>query len=153
MFTPFAFYSSFRKNLIKLVCREHVCFRTESEGAYALQYGIETAYPLADIRLLQLAVSLPVEMYKPMPLPRTLFRNLCTNILPDSVRLQPKSNGAMTLAFFEYIKQKQISESKDYVLSDILQLYNNAKFSKLSKIDQALSKFKLLKIDFLTHLR
>lgn len=149
MFGPYTFYPSFKENLIELVCREHVCFRSESENAYALQCGIETAYPLADIRLLQLAISLPVEMYKPNPLSRTLFRRLCSAILPDSVRLQSKNNGASTLAFFDYIKQKQLSEAKDYFLNNIQNFVNENKNAKLSKIDQLLNQFKLIKVDFL----
>lgn len=152
MFGTYTFYPSFKQQLIELVCREHVCFRTESENAYALQYGIETTYPLADIRLLQLAISLPVEMFKPSPLPRALFRKLCNTILPDSVLLQNKNNGASTLAFFDYIKQKQLSEAKDYVLNNIQTIFNEKRSAELSTIDQLLIKFKLIKIDFLMEL-
>jgi asparagine synthase (glutamine-hydrolysing) len=152
MFTPFAFYPSFKKHLIELVCREHICFRTESEGAYALHCGVETVYPMADIRLLELAISLPVEMYKPNPLPRTLFRELCATILPDRVRLQTKYNGAATLAFFEYIKQKQLNESKDYILKALHDLTKNNRTSELSKLEQLIIKLKLTKIDYLIHL-
>ena len=121
-FKPFSFYPSFKQYLIKNITKEHTCLRTESEGAYALQYGIETVYPLGDIRLLQLTISLPIDMFKPMPMPRMLFRNLCLGILPDSVRMQTKFNGAMTLAFAEFVKQKQYREFDGYLITDKLDM-------------------------------
>ena len=100
------------------MCRPHTCHRTESEGAYANQYGIETVYPLADIRLLRLVYSLPVRLFRPKPYSRALFRNLCLGILPDKVRLQPKFSGAMTLAFAKYWKKTQADELRDYKLKN-----------------------------------
>lgn len=108
------FYPSFKMFLKQRMLRSHTCLRTESEGAYALQYGIETVYPLADIRLLQLVYSLPVHMFRPKPYPRAIFRNLCKDILPDKVRLQPKLNGAKTLAFVDYwyhLKYEQLEST------------------------------------------
>jgi len=112
----FKFYPGFKKWMKSQMCRPHTCHRTESEGAYANQYGIETVYPLADIRLLQLVYSMPVRLFRPKPYTRALFRNLCLGILPDKVRLQPKFSGAMTLAFAEYWKKTQAAELKDYRL-------------------------------------
>ncbi len=114
----FQFYPSFRKWMKSQICRPHTCHRTESEGAYANQYGIETVYPLADIRLLQMVYSLPVRLFRPKPYSRALFRNLCLGTLPDKVRLQPKFSGAMTLAFAEYWKETQARELKDYKLKN-----------------------------------
>ncbi len=114
----FRFYPGYKKWMKSQMCRPHTCHRTESEGAYANQYGIETVYPLADIRLLQLVYSLPVRLFRPKPYTRALFRNLCIGILPDKVRMQPKFSGAMTLAFAEYWKKTQAEELKDYKLKN-----------------------------------
>jgi len=114
----FEFYPSYKKWMKSKMCRPHTCLRTESEGAYANQYGIETVYPLADIRLLQMVYSLPVRLFRPKPYTRALFRNLCIGFLPDKVRLQPKFSGAMTLAFAEYWKKTQAEELRDYKLKN-----------------------------------
>lgn len=119
----FKFYPTFKEYLKNNITRPHICQRTESEYAYALQYGMETAYPLADIRLLQLVYSLPTEMFKPAPLLRSLFRNICIPVLPDKVRLQPKYNGATTLAFNDYWQKKQLEELKGYKINDYLQMF------------------------------
>lgn len=114
----FTFNPSFKNWQKQQICRAHTSLRTESEGAYANQYGIETAYPLADIRLLEIMYSLPTELFKPKPFSRALFRNLCENILPDNVRLQSKRNGAKTLAFVEYWKKRKSEELKDYKIKN-----------------------------------
>ena len=114
----FQFYPSYKQWMKNQMCRPHACLRAESEGAYANQYGIETVYPLADIRLLQMVYSLPIRLFRPKPYTRALFRNLCIGILPDKVRLQPKFSGAMTLAFAEYWKAKQADELKNYKLKN-----------------------------------
>jgi hypothetical protein len=67
-------------------------------GVLANQYDIETVYPLADIRLLEIMYSLPAELFKPKPYSRALLE-YCKRILPDKVRLQTKGNGAKTASF------------------------------------------------------
>ncbi|NBA84833.1 asparagine synthase [Emticicia sp. CRIBPO] len=114
----FSSQPSFKHYLKAQVCRPHTTLRTESEGAYALQYGMETAYPLADIRLLQLVYSLPSEMFKPVPVSRIVFRTMCKDLLPDSVRLQPKHSGALTLAFAEYRMKRNLEDMRDYTIKD-----------------------------------
>ncbi len=116
--SSFVFNPSFKSWQKQQICRAHTALRTESEGAYANQYGIETVYPLADIRLLEIIYSLPADLFKPKPYSRALFRNLCEGILPDKVRLQPKRNGAKTLAFVEYWKQRKSEELKDYKIKN-----------------------------------
>ncbi len=121
--TSFDFHPSFKQSMKTKMLRAHTCLRTESEGTYANQYGIETRYPLADIRLLQLVYSLPTEMFRPKPYKRALFRNVCKGLLPEKVRLQPKFSGAMTLAFAEYWKTKTAEELEDYEITDPLNMY------------------------------
>ena len=105
--------------------RPHGCLRTESEGLYAGKYGIETVYPLADIRLLQLVYSLPARFFKPEPYTRAVFRNLCKGILPDEVRLQPKFSGATTLAFAHYWKHMRFEELLNYKIEDRLGMFKD----------------------------
>lgn len=114
----FAFNPSFKSWQKKQICRAHTALRTESEGAYANQYGIETVYPLADIRLLAIMYSLPAELFRPKPYSRALFRNLAIGILPDKVRLQPKRSGAKTLAFADYWIFTKAEELKNYAIKN-----------------------------------
>ncbi len=141
------FHPGFRELWKHRVCRWHTCLRCESEGAYANRHGIETVYPLADVRLLQLAYSLPVRLFRPRPWPRALFRNCCTGILPDRVRLQPKFNGAMTLAFAEFWHRSQWNFFKEYDVRNHLGLINTSKVHgnpDYDTIDNQTFKIKLL---------
>lgn len=133
--TSFDFHPSFKQAMKAKMLRYHTTLRTESEGAYANQYGIETRYPLADIRLLQLVYSLPPEIFRPKPYKRALFRNVCKGLLPEKVRLQPKFSGAMTLAFAEYWKTKTAEELKDYVITDPLGMYELSKEAAEKAVD------------------
>lgn len=151
----FAFNPGFKSGFKEKILRWHTTLRTESEGAYANQYGIETRYPLVDIRLIQLVYSLPVEMFRPKPYTRALFRSVCKDLLPDKVRLQPKFSGALTLAFAEYWIKTSTEQLDQYQIKDPLSMYltfdeidskvgkNEILSSKESKIAQ------LKKIDFL----
>ncbi|EON75557.1 asparagine synthase (glutamine-hydrolyzing) [Lunatimonas lonarensis] len=119
----FPFEKSFSSFLKHRMCRSHTTLRTESEGSYANRHGIETVYPLADVRLLQLVYSLPVHLFAPKPYGRALFRNLTKDILPENVRLQPKFNGAKTLAFADYWIKIKTQQLKDYVPTDRFGLF------------------------------
>ncbi|EKB47409.1 asparagine synthetase B family protein [Cecembia lonarensis] len=110
----FPFYPTYREFLKNHALRYHTAQRAESEGSYAIRYSIETVYPLADIRLIQLLYSLPVELFKPKPFSRALFRNVCKGLLPDRVRLQYKYNYAYTLAFYDDYSHKKIEALRDY---------------------------------------
>ncbi len=114
----FPFHPSFKGWQKQQICRPHTTLRAESEGSYANQYDIETVYPLADIRLLEIVYSLPAELFKPKPYSRALFRNLAIGILPDKVRLQPKNSGAKTLAFADYWTQTKADELQDYKIKN-----------------------------------
>lgn len=121
----FKFYPTFKEYLKNQICRPHTCHRSESEGLYALQYGMETVYPLADIRLIGFVYSIPTHMFIPLPYNRKTFRNISIGILPNNVRLQNKNNGAMTLAFAEYWKEKRINELQNYEVIDHLELFHS----------------------------
>lgn len=116
---------TFKDFLKNKICGVHPTLRMESEFLYASQYGIEPVYPLADIRLIQFVYSLPTKMFRPKKHNRVVFREMCKNILPDSIRLQPKVNGAFTLAFLEYWREKQIEDLQNYEVIDSLELFHS----------------------------
>jgi asparagine synthase (glutamine-hydrolysing) len=116
---------TFKDWLKNKICGVHPTLRMESEFLYASQYGIEPVYPLADIRLIQFVYSLPTEMFRPKKYDRVIFREMCKNILPDSIRLQPKYNGAYTLAFADYWQEKRKNDLQNYQVIDYLELFHS----------------------------
>lgn len=151
--SSFAFVPSFKDWQKKQICRAHTSLRTESEGAYANQYNVETVYPLADIRLLAIMYSLPSELFKPIPYSRALFRNLSKGILPDKVRYQPKRNGAKTLAFADYWIYTQFEELKNYSVKNHTGLMLSEEEYQQKETENELMKMKrfnkLKEIDYL----
>jgi len=147
----FVFQSSFRQILKSRISAVHVTHRMESETLYAAQYGIEMVYPLADIRLIRFVYSLPTEMFRPRDYDRAVFRNMCRGILPDSVRLQPKLNGAYTLAFVEYWRKKKMNSLRDYEVLDLLDMFQSKGKINWDNPDEPRSLTKC-KIDYLINL-
>ena len=147
--SSFSTTSSFRQDLINDVYRAHSCLRSESEGLYASQYGITTVYPMADLRFVQFALSLPVDYFAPTKHTRILFRKICEGILPDDVRLQKKYNGAMTLAFAEFWKKEQLNDFKDWKIKNSLNLFDPNKILDEKEFEQLIRKIVLNKMDYL----
>jgi asparagine synthase (glutamine-hydrolysing) len=145
----FKFYPTFKEFLKNQICRPHTCHRTESEGFYAAQYGVETVYPLADIRLLRMVISLPTRMFAPEAYNRTLFRNICRTILPEQVRVQVKHNGAFTLAFFEYWYQNNLSMLKNHGFDNRLGLIDTAKDLNKKGLINLIRNVKRYTLDYL----
>lgn len=152
----FAFNPSFKSWQKQQICRAHTSLRTESEGAYANQYNIETAYPLVDIRLLEIMYSLPAELFKPKPYSRALFRNLAIGILPDKVRLQPKRSGAKTLAFADYWIHTKSKELRNYSVKNHIGLMLSEEEYQQKETESELMKMKrsntMKEIDYLIDL-
>lgn len=146
---PFSNSGSFRQRLVDTVFRAHSCLRTESEGLYAIQYGISTSYPMGDLRFLQFALSLPVEYFNPKEYTRPLFRSICEGILPEDVRLQPKYNGAMTLAFAEYWIKEQIRDFKSWRIKNSLQIIDTNKVFDETDFEHLIRKAFRYKVDYL----
>ncbi len=144
----FKFYSTFKEYLKNQIYHPHICHRSESEGLYALQYGIETVYPLADIRLIKMVNSLPTHFFVAQPNTRMLFRNICKNILPDKVRMQPKRNGALTLAFAEYWKIINLNYFSKRNIKNSLNIINVDKQLKLDGFDYLRCNLKKYEIDY-----
>ncbi len=119
----FAFKPSFKEWFKSQITRQNTCLRTESEGTYANRHGIDTVYPLADLKLIQLVYSLPVDLFAPKPYSRALFRNICKGILPEKVRTQPKFSGAKTLAFADYWIKTKNQQLQNYQINNSLNLF------------------------------
>ena len=147
--SSFSFNSSFRQELIDKTFRAHSCLRTESEGLYASQYGIVSAYPMADLRFVQFALSLPMEYFNPKEFSRPLFRKICEGILPDDVRLQKKRNGAMTLAFAEFWKKEQLKDCANWSIRNSLGLFDMNKVFPADAFDLINRKVERYKIDYM----
>lgn len=146
----YAFFPTFKEIIKNEVCRPHTCHRTESEGLYALLYGLETVYPLADIRLISMVYSLPSELFNYQPFTRNLFRNICKGILPEQIRLQVKVNGALTLAFAEYWQTQQLKELQESNLKDQCTMYiSDYENLNLPKFMYRNKRILLYKIDYL----
>jgi asparagine synthase (glutamine-hydrolysing) len=146
----YAFIRTFSQELVTKLFRPHTCLRTESEGLYASQYGIITAYPMADLRFAQFALSLPVEYFNPKKFTRPLFRTICEGILPDDVRLQKKRNGAMTLAFAEFWKKEQLEDFRNWEIKNSLNLIDTDKVFDDSDFNLAIRHVAMNKVDYLT---
>jgi asparagine synthase (glutamine-hydrolysing) len=146
--TSFKFQPSYKLFLKNHITRTHNTLRMESEGAYAIQYGIETVYPLADIRLIEFVYSLPTYYFKPKPLSRMFFRKMCKDILPTQIVNQPKFNGANTLAFSDYWRINKFNELKDYELKDELSLFVSEINPKLTEVEKAILRIHQCKIDY-----
>jgi len=98
--------------------------------------------------LLEYVISLPVAMFNPKPYDRALFRNLCKGILPEKIRLQPKFNGAMTLAFSEFAMKKSLKELSSYTIANSLKMIDASNLDKLEGFERDLVHLKLLKMDY-----
>ncbi|MCU0349426.1 MAG: asparagine synthase-related protein [Flavobacterium sp.] len=145
----FKFYPTFKEFLKNQVCRSHTCHRTESEGLYAAQYGVETVYPLADIRLLAMLISIPTQMFAPQNYNRVIFRKICYHILPEQVRIQVKHNGAFTLAFFEYWYHNNLNMLKDYRFVNSLGLIDTQKEFDTKGLINLIRSMKRYSLDYL----
>ena len=145
----FKFFPTFKEFLKNQVCRPHTSHRAESEGLYAAQYGVETVYPLADIRLLAMLISIPTQMFAPQNYDRAIFRNMCYPILPEQVRIQVKRNGAFTLAFFEYWHHTSLNTLKNYRFADSLGLIDTKKKFDNKGLINLIRNMKRYSLDYL----
>jgi len=70
------------------VCRPHTYRRMDSEQMAGLRFKVDYRYPMADIRLLQFMLSIPMEVKISPDLSRRLYRLGMEGYLPDSIRLR-----------------------------------------------------------------
>lgn len=70
------------------VCRPHTSRRMVSENMAGLRFKVEHRFPMADIRLLQYVLSVPVDLKIAPDMTRRLYRLGMKGYLPDSIRLR-----------------------------------------------------------------
>ncbi len=70
------------------ICRPHTSRRMESENLVGLKWGLEYRYPMADIRVLQYMLSIPMEQKISSQLSRRIFRLATKGLIPESIRLR-----------------------------------------------------------------
>jgi len=83
-----------RQRQYKRIMHDHVSERFEYSYFDAKHYGIEYAYPLWDIDLLEFYYSLPAEYKFRNGMGRAIFRDAMKGLLPEKVRLRNDKTGA-----------------------------------------------------------
>ncbi len=78
----------FRGHLFKMVTRDYTWQRIQSEGLFAIPHRLEPRYPLIDLDLLEIYLSLPLDLLGHPRQDRYLFRESMRGILPETVRLR-----------------------------------------------------------------
>ena len=86
------FPTSLREYQKNHVCRPHTSRRIESENLAGLRWGLEYRYPMADIRVLQYVLSIPMEQKITPDMSRSIFRRSAKGYMPDSIRLRDVKN-------------------------------------------------------------
>lgn len=98
---PASFHTSLKRYQRAHVNRANMAIRTEAEALAGLRFKVEYRYPLADIRLLQYVLSLPLEQKLTTDTTRYLFRRGMKGMIPESVRLRDvKTNGVLKTTHF-----------------------------------------------------
>lgn len=82
------FPSSLRQYQKNHICRPHTYMRMESEQLAGKYWHTEYRYPMADIRLIQFMLSIPMEQKISKDMSRRMFRLSMKNYIPDSIRLR-----------------------------------------------------------------
>jgi asparagine synthase (glutamine-hydrolysing) len=77
-----------RVNSLQLVTNPHIADRAEIWAEIGAGHGIAFAFPLLDRRVVELALSLPSELFVRDGFRRKPFRDAMAGALPDSVRLR-----------------------------------------------------------------
>ena len=127
--------TTFKESQRNHVLRPHTFNRMESENLCGLKYGVESRYPLSDIRLLQYVLSLPIEEKRRNEQERLIFRRTMENILPEVILKRNNKRGStMPFGHYEYKQRYQervafIEESKrtqNYKFLDYNKLLNKS---------------------------
>lgn len=134
--------------------------RIESEILCAMNFDVEYRYPMADIRLLQYVLSLPVEQKMNENHARLLYRRAMNGHLIEEIRMGKKPTTALKpLSLFMRIVNPQISEYwKSLKQSDPLTFMNHQKterhiknFTEINKLYFYFILAELIKKDKLTY--
>ena len=109
------------------VCRPHTSRRIEGETLAGLRFKVAYRYPMADIRLLQYVISLPMEQKITETSTRHLFRRGMKSYLPDSIRLRDmKYKGSLKPA--EFVTPRNHTEKSKIGLWESIQQAKTAPF-------------------------
>jgi asparagine synthetase B (glutamine-hydrolysing) len=91
----------------------------EAEQIASQYWGIETRYPLADIRLMQYVLSVPIEQKININDSRLLFRKGMKGMLSENIRWRDnKDRGIIPFFHIEY-HERQKHEIEEYLKSQV----------------------------------
>ncbi|MRD46817.1 hypothetical protein GHT07_05990 [Caenimonas koreensis DSM 17982] len=80
-------------------------FAQERNGAMAGQFGLETLSPLADRRVIEFAVRMPLAAKLALPWYKHVMRNGTAGLLPDEVRWRRSLEGHPGWNFYEHMQR------------------------------------------------
>ena len=78
----------YRAYLLGMLTRDYTWQRIQSEGLFSIRHRLEPRYPLIDLDLLELFLSMPLDMLGHPGQDRFLYREAMKGILPEMVRLR-----------------------------------------------------------------
>lgn len=117
----YGFPTTLREYQRNHISRTHTNRRMESEYIAGLQYGVTYRYPLADIRLLQYVLSIPMEQkIDPNGMSRLLFRKSMKSLVIDDIIENDNKKGVVKPMSMFYKKKtaKQLMTLYNYLKRD-----------------------------------
>lgn len=98
----------YKQHLRWAAMRPSAARRLQSEALYGIMHRIAPTYPLADIRLINWVLSMPVSLIGHPNINRFLFRQSMEGVLPESVRWRRDKDIPAGIFFIE--EQRRINE-------------------------------------------
>ena len=136
---PASFHLSLKQYQRAHISRSNMHLRTDNEILAGLRFHIDQRYPLADIRLLQYVLSLPVEQKVTKSTTRSIFRAAMKGYLPESVRLRDvKTAGVLQTTYLFDERSKREKGKLGYwqgLVSD-----TDLSFLDVDKLDKVMSQ-------------
>lgn len=130
-----SYATSLKESQRQHVCRSHTSRRMEGETLAGLRFKVEYRYPMADIRLLQYVLSVPMEQKITATTTRYLFRQGMEGFLPDSIRLRDmKYRGSLKPA--DWVHPRTLKDKTANALWNSIQQADAAPFLHKTAIDQ-----------------
>lgn len=107
----FSIFSSLSEQHASYISRYHTSKRMETENSESEEYGLEVRYPLADVRLLEYVISVPLEQRSTDYKKRLLFRNSISHLLPkEIVWFESKNHSTMPFSLVSSDYQKEFDD-------------------------------------------
>lgn len=91
----------YKQHLLWTLARPSAARRIQNEALYGIKHRIKPTYPLADLRLIEWVLSLPVSIIGHKKVGRYLFRQSMEGILPESVRWRTDKDVPAGIYFIE----------------------------------------------------